>query len=140
MCAHGRVSVEAGLGIPGDRYRTRRGHWSDPRWRDQQITFIAREFLDRLSLSETALRRNVIIEGVELELLVGLEFAIGTARFQGRRLCAPCMYIERLNARPGLFTSLAGHGGIRAAVLESGEFAVGDELRILGVMDHDLEE
>lgn len=134
MRAHQAIDVEAGFGIPGDRYATRQGHWSDPRWRDQQLTLVSAEFLARLGLADADLRRNIVTQGVELEDLIGLEFGIGTALFHGQRICAPCGYIERLNARPGLLKSLEGRGGIRVSVERSGSFAVGDEIVVLGAM------
>jgi MOSC domain-containing protein YiiM len=132
MDGHERLQVVEGLGIPGDRYATRRGHWSDPRWKDQQLTLVELEFLERLGLAADALRRNVVTRGVELPDLYGLDFTIGTATLRGMRGCAPCKYIEGLN-RPGLFRELEGYGGLRVAVIESGTIAVGDEIQVIGV-------
>src|SRR4051812_44657658 len=77
MIARQAVELVPGAGIVGDRYATRRGHWSDPRWRDQQLTLVDRELLDELSLTLDALRRNVVTEGLDLHDLIGLEFGIG---------------------------------------------------------------
>jgi MOSC domain-containing protein YiiM len=140
MQRHETVEVVAGLGIPGDRYATRRGHWSDPKWKDQQLTLVAAELLEELGLPGDGLRRNLVTRGIDLDILVGLRFGIGSAVFEGRRICAPCGYIGRLNHRPGLFTELDGRGGIRVAVVESGRLAVGDEIRILGAADHIWDE
>jgi MOSC domain-containing protein YiiM len=132
MDRHERLQVVEALGIPGDRYATRTGHWSDPRWKDQQLTLVESEFLDRLGLTADALRRNIVTLGVELTDLYGLDFTIGTATLRGMRGCAPCKYIEGLN-RPGLFRELQGYGGLRVAVIESGTIAVGDEIQVIGV-------
>ena len=136
MDRHDSFEVVPGLGVPGDRYATRLGHWSDPKWRDQQLTLVSSELLAELGVAEEALRRNVVTRGIDLDLLVGLQFGIGTAVFEGRRICAPCAYIDRLNATPGLFKRLNGRGGIRAAIVVGGTVAVGDEIRILGTADH----
>ncbi len=136
MDRRGSLEVVPGLGIPGDRYATRLGHWSDPKWRDQELTLVSAELLVELGLAEDALRRNIVTRGIDLDILIGLEFGIGTAVLQGRRLCAPCAYIGRLNARPGLFKALDGRGGIRVAIIGGGTISVGDELRILGAADH----
>jgi MOSC domain-containing protein YiiM len=135
MHSHQSVTVEAGVGITGDRYATRLGHWSDPKWRDQQLTLVAIELLDELRLAPEALRRNIVTQGIELYDLIGLEFGIGTVVMRGQRICAPCAYIGRLNQRAGLFTELAGRGGIRVSVVASGTISVGDEVRILGIGD-----
>ncbi len=135
MQSHEFVDVEAGLGIVGDRYATRLGHWSDPKWRDQQLTLIGIELLDELRLAPDALRRNIVTQGIELYDLIGLEFAIGSVVMRGQRICAPCAYIGRLNQRERLFTDLAGRGGIRVSVVGSGQMQVGDEIRVLGLGD-----
>ncbi len=140
MTRHDSFEVVPGLGIPGDRYATRLGHWSDPQWRDQQLTLVSTELLIDLGLAEDALRRNIVTSGIDLDILVGLQFGIGTAVLEGRRLCAPCAYIGRLNGRPGLFKTLDGRGGIRVAIVEGGRISLGDEVRILGAADHVFDE
>src|SRR3982074_1902395 len=77
MTACQTVEVVAGVGIVGDRYATGRGHWSDPRWRDQQLTLVGKDLLDELGLAPDALRRNVVTDGLDLLDLIGLEFGIG---------------------------------------------------------------
>ena len=133
------VDVAPGLGIPGDRYATRTGHWSDPRWKDQELTLIEAEFLEAHGLALDALRRNIVTRGVDLTDLYGLDFAIGSALLRGMRRCAPCKYIERLNARPGLFVEIQDGGGLRARVLQPGAISIGDELRIVGIAaEHEM--
>jgi len=129
------VEVVPGLGIPGDRYATRRGHWSDPRWKDQELTFVESELAGELGLALPALRRNIVTSGVDLLDLVGCEFVVGSARLAGARPCAPCRYIERLNERPGLLAALVNRGGLRTSVLSAGTIRVGDELMITGVLE-----
>jgi MOSC domain-containing protein YiiM len=130
--------VEVGLGIPGDRYATRRGHWSDPRWNDQELTLVEAEFLERLGLPLPALRRNIVTSGVDLLDLVGLDFAVGGAVLRGARPCAPCKYIERLT-RPGLLRELESHGGLRVRVRQAGMIRVGDRIEVVGIAD-DVED
>jgi hypothetical protein len=132
MESHTWLQLVAGLGIPGDRYATRLGHWSDPRWKDQELTLVGVELLDELSLGMADLRRNVVTHGIDLLDLIDVEFAIGSARLVGKRQCSPCGYIEGLT-RPGLFSELGGRGGLRAAIVGSGRVSVGDEVRILRV-------
>ncbi|MFN0094753.1 MAG: MOSC domain-containing protein [Dehalococcoidia bacterium] len=135
MWSHASVQVVSGLGILGDRYATRTGHWSAVEWKDQQLTIIAGELLDELGIAPPDLRRNIVTRGIDLHDLIGLEFQIGSAILRGKRICAPCGYIQRLNQRPGLFKALDGRGGIRVRVVSNGTIAVGDEVRILGVGD-----
>lgn len=132
------VEVVRGVGILGDRYATRRGHWSDPRWREQQLTIIEAETADDLGLEPQQLRRNLVTRGVQLQGLLGLEFRIGGARLAGMLPCDPCHYIEQLLGRPGLLKALVGRGGIRVRVLEGGRISAGDEIVVLGVHEPSL--
>jgi hypothetical protein len=128
MEARETVEVVPGVGIPGDRYATGEGHWSDPRWPDQEITLVEAELQDQLGLPPDGLRRNIVTRGIDLASLIGATFSIGTATFRGVRVCDPCRYIETLT-REGLFGELAGRGGLRAAVLTAGVIRLGDPLR-----------
>ena len=127
------VEVVPGVGILGDRYATKRGRWSDPRWRDQELTFVEAEVADDLDLEPGLLRRNLVTRGVQLQGLLGLEFRVGGAVLAGMRPCHPCQYIEGLLERPGLLRELVGRGGLRTRVLQGGRVAVGDEIAVVGV-------
>jgi MOSC domain-containing protein YiiM len=132
-----RVNVSA-TGIDGDRYAAGEGSFS--RWpgEGRGVTFIESEALDAvarehgLDLGDGRHRRNVVTAGVRLGDLNGRRFRIGTALLRGVRECAPCRYLERL-AGAGTFESLKGRGGLRADVIDPGEFAVGDEIIPVGV-------
>ena len=132
------VEVAAGVGIVGDRYATKRGHWSEPRWREQQLTLIEADVGDDLGVEVGLLRRNVVTRGVQLPGLLGLEFRIGEAVLAGVLPCEPCHYIETLLERPGLLRALVGRGGLRARVLEGGRIAVGDAIVVTGVHEPGL--
>ena len=123
------VRVVPGVGIPGDRYAAGLGHWSDPRWPDQQMTLIETELAEELGIEAALLRRNVVTRGVRLDDLIGEEFRIGTALLRGVRACDPCRYIETLT-RPGLFQALRWRGGLRAAVVREGVIRVGDTIAV----------
>lgn len=119
------AEVIAGAGIRGDRYAVGRGHWSDPKWPDQEVTLIEAEVAEELHVRPEQLRRNLVIRGVPLATLVGREFRIGDALFAGVRPCDPCTYVEQFS-RPGISRLLAGRGGLRARVLNGGTIRVGD--------------
>ena len=121
------VQLVAGVGIVGDRYTTRKGHWSDDRWPDQQLTLVEEEIADELEMSPGLLRRNVVTRGVSLAELIGVRFLIGDVVVQGVRTCDPCAYLERLVGRAGLASEFGRAGpGLRAAVLTDGRITVGD--------------
>lgn len=123
------VEVVPGVGIVGDRYATRTGHWSDPRWPDQQLTLVESEVAEELGVSPTLLRRNIATRGVRLPQLIGVRFRIGSVELRGVRTCDPCRYLEGLVGRTGLARDLARAGpGLRAEVLSHGQIAVGDPI------------
>ena len=138
VVSHDSVEVVAGIGIPGDRYATKRGHWSDPRWPDKELTFAEAETGEELGVAPELLRRNVVTRGVVLVGLIGLEFRVGTVVLAGMRPCNPCRYLEGLVGRPGLLRELRGRGGLRTKVLKGGRIAVGDAIEVLGVYDEAL--
>jgi MOSC domain-containing protein YiiM len=124
------AQLVAGVGIEGDRYALKRGHWSDPRWPDQELTLVEEEVAADLALEPAALRRNLVTRGVRLESLIGVTFRIGSTRLRGVRPCDPCRYLQGLLDRPGLARALEGRGGLRAAVLEGGRVDVGDAIEV----------
>ena len=127
--------MAAGIGILGDRYATTRGHWSDPRWRDQQLTLVGVDLLEALGLAPAALRRNIVTRGIDLHDLIGLEFGLGDAVLRGTRIGTPCGYLGRLTGRPGLLAELQGRGGIRVCVVRGGVIRLRDPIEILGPGD-----
>jgi MOSC domain-containing protein YiiM len=120
-----RVELMAGVGIVGDRYATRRGHWSDPRWPDQELTLVEEEIAEELGIAAGNLRRNVVTRGILLTSLIGVTFAIGSVELHGVRPCNPCGYLDGLT-RPGVAARLGDRGGLRALILDNGPIRVGD--------------
>jgi MOSC domain-containing protein YiiM len=72
-------------------------------------------------------RRNIVTKGIDLNALVGREFAVGAVRCRGMRLCEPCTVVDTYASRPVL-RSLVHRGGLRADILEAGVMRVGDDL------------
>ena len=127
MDSHDAVEVVAGVGIPGDRYATGLGHWSDPRWPDQELTLVEAEVADDVGLPANQLRRNIVTRGVRLDDLIGTTFKIGDAVLQGIRPCDPCVHIQALT-RPGILKALVDRGGLRAHIVTGGRIQVGDRI------------
>ena len=126
-----RVRALAGIGLEGDRYATRTGHYSADEKVDRQITLIAAEEIERLAdlfdiaLGPGATRRNVTTRGIDLNALVGRRFRIAGVECEGTRLCEPCLYLTSLVGEP-ILEPLVHRGGLRARILTDGEIAVGD--------------
>lgn len=135
-----RVHAVADRGIRGDRYFKGTGLWNvlDEEGGTQeasQITFIEAEALDAIEresgidLDPGGHRRNVTTRDVALNHLVGREFTVGDAVCAGVMLCEPCGYLQSMTAKPDLASALTHRGGLNARVVESGEIAVGDDIR-----------
>jgi MOSC domain-containing protein YiiM len=130
-----RVRTTKGRGIEGDRYASGTGTWSAHPGGGRHLTLIAQEDLDavardtgiRLGAAES--RRNVLTQGIVVGDLVGKQFWIGTTLCVGIRLCEPCAYLES-KTRPGVMAAFVHRAGLRAEILESGEIAVGDAIRV----------
>ena len=128
-----QVECVAGHGIRGDRFYDYRDEYKG------QITFFSLEVFDRLAQhlgltnkSPAALRRNVIVSGVELNDLIGEEFSIQGVRLRGMVHCKPCYWLDQAVA-PGTEKFLQGNGGLRAQILSDGVIAVGDAQLVLSV-------
>ena len=71
-----------------------------------------------------ALRRNVIVEGVNLNQLIGHEFTLDGVRLRGVKHCAPCRWMND-GVAPGVLPFLHGRGGLRAQALRDGILRTG---------------
>ena len=126
-----RIECVAGHGIRGDRFFDYRDNYKG------QITFFSAEVFDSLlehfgikTKSAGALRRNVIVSGIDLNDLIGEEFSIQGVRLRGTGHCRPCYWLDQAFA-PGTEDFLAGNGGLRAQILTDGAIAVGDAQLLL---------
>lgn len=114
------VEVKAGAGLVGDRFYGRGADF------DGHLTFFAWEVYQlligegQLSIdTPAAFRRNVIVEGVPLNRLIGAEFAIEEVRFRATKHCAPCRWMDQ-GAAEGALQLLKGRGGLRVQALSDG--------------------
>jgi len=76
-------------------------------------------------------RANLLVEGVNLPRVPGSIISIGSSlRIEMTMECDPCQRMDEI--RPGLRTALSPdwRGGVLGIVLDDGEIAVGDEVRI----------
>jgi MOSC domain-containing protein YiiM len=114
------VECVAGKGLVGDRYFGEREDFKG------QITFFALEVHRQLcekfgqpGTPPSVYRRNVITEGLDLNALIGKEFALQGIRFFGTEECRPCYWMDHALA-PGAEEALKGRGGLRAKILSNG--------------------
>lgn len=122
------ITVDCDGGIIDDRYRSTRGK--------RQVTLIQYEHLaaiaSMLGVAEVlpqSLRRNIVVQGINLLALNGKQFALGEAILEYTGLCHPCSRMEETFG-PGGYNAVRGHGGITATVIQGGRIAVGDSLQV----------
>ncbi len=125
------VQARAGRGFDGDRYAAGAGTFTPRAGRrpGYDLTLMAAEVLDEMaaagqSLDFAGTRRNVLTRGIDVNALVGRRFRIGDVLCEGRRLCEPCVHLDRLSG-PGILRPLIHRGGLRADILTDGEIRLG---------------
>lgn len=126
------VTALTNEGLAGDRY-ARAGARRGP---DYQLTLIEAEHVEAFARSIDAAftadmsRRNIVTRGVSLNDLVGKQFRIGAAKFQGMELCEPCSLFAKRTRREVLFY-FRERGGLRARIVGGGEIHVGDPVIVI---------
>lgn len=122
------VILDAGKGIRGDRYYNRKPDY------DGQITFFSYEVYEDVksvlaleNRSPVHFRRNVIIEGVPLNQLIGQNFSIEGIEFSGSGHCTPCKWMD-FGFGNGTLKVLQGRGGLRCRILTDGILKTGSFL------------
>ncbi len=119
-----RLRFLADRGIEGDRFLDHAPGYKG------QVTFYAAEvhraLCEALGVRRepSACRRNVIVEGVDLNDWIGRPFTLGGVAFEGVEECRPCSWMEEA-VGPGAEHFLKGRGGLRARVLSDGWLELG---------------
>ncbi|NAZ78287.1 molybdenum cofactor biosysynthesis protein [Kineococcus sp. T13] len=124
------VEVVAGKGIRGDRFFGKAAHM------DAAVTFLAAEAWEAVAADlglpavpdPLLARRNLVVRGVELDPLRGVDFelvtAAGAVLLHGGRPANPCAWMDRVVA-PGAHRAMRGRGGLRCTPLTGGRVARG---------------
>jgi MOSC domain-containing protein YiiM len=136
MRSFDELQLMAGRGIEGDRYCLGReeGFYSEYPEEGRQITLFEMETLwalrrdADLELRPEEHRRNVTVEGVPLNHLVGQQFWLGSCLLEGTRLSTPCRHIEEITGKP-IFDLLLNRSGLNCRILEGGSIRIGDVVR-----------
>jgi MOSC domain-containing protein YiiM len=122
----------AGIGLQDDRL----GQRGEAELSTRQVTLIQSEHrpviaqLARASdVDFVALRRNLVISGLNLLALKNLKIRVGAALLEIVGPCHPCSRMEEAIGKGG-YAAMRGHGGMTARVLETGAIQVGDEIKI----------
>src|SRR6201995_152806 len=130
------LSLIAGRGIEGDRYMIGReeGFYSHKPEEGRQVTLFELETLiaikrdAKVELGPHEHRRNVTVEGVPLNHLVGRRFWLGDTLLEATRLSIPCRHIEEITGK-AIFDPLINRSGLNCKILQGGTVRVGDTVR-----------
>tara|TARA_R110001592_G_scaffold69459_1_gene213007 strand:+ start:683 stop:1240 length:558 start_codon:yes stop_codon:yes gene_type:complete len=120
------VNAIEGVGLEGDHYASKGGK--------RQVTLIQAEHIKAVAsmvgqseIDPLLLRRNIVVEGINLQSLKGKKFRIGNAVLEHTGDCHPCSRMEE-NLGNGGYNAMRGHGGITARILTSGLISLDDAL------------
>lgn len=121
----------AGIGLADDRL----GRRGEAELSTRQVTLIQHEHLPVMaalagvaSVDPVALRRNLVVSGINLIALKNARVRAGDALLEIVGPCQPCSRMEEA-VGPGGYAAMRGHGGMTARVIEAGPIRVGDVVR-----------
>jgi MOSC domain-containing protein YiiM len=114
------VECVAGQGLRGDRF------FASAKYPHGQVTLFSQEVFHELRLAlgledahPSALRRNLLVSGADLNGLIGREFELQGVRLYGVEECRPCYWMNTALG-PGAEEWLRGRGGLRCRALTTG--------------------
>lgn len=130
MRALDHVELQTDRGLAGDRAAKRAGRKRQVSLMQSEHLEVLTKLLRRDAIDPALLRRNLVVEGVNLRALMRRPFAIGDCVLEGSGECQPCAKMEAALGDGG-YSAMRGHGGIVARVVQGGVIAVGAEVRAL---------
>ncbi len=98
----------------------------------RQVTIISSEYIQQIcqhtghqSIDPRLLRRNLVISGMNMNLLRYQRLQIGEVIIETNALCHPCSRMDE-NLGKGGTAAMFGYGGLCAKIIQGGRLAVGD--------------
>ena len=122
------VEAIKGKGLVGEK------HFKENNKKRSQITLIEIENINHYNkITETKIPainflRNIITEGIKLNILVGKEFFIGKVKVKAHDLCRPCKNLQESLQQKNTVKELLHTGGLRCEILSSGKICVDDQI------------
>jgi len=128
-----------GLGLQGD-HRCLKTPGSA-----RQVTIISSEYIHQIAqqlgmdfIDPVLLRRNLVISGMNMNLLRFQRLQIGDVILETSALCDPCSRMDE-NLGKGAASAMFGYGGLCAKIIQGGNMSVGDVVeRLLPVKSSEL--
>ena len=122
------VEAIKGKGLVGEK------HFKEHNKKRSQITLIEIENINhynkitRTTIPAINFLRNIVTEGIQLNVLVGKEFFVGVVKVKAHDLCRPCKYLQESLKQKNLVKELLDKAGLRCEILTSGKIFFGDKL------------
>tara|TARA_B100000586_G_C19808525_1_gene301170 strand:+ start:93 stop:539 length:447 start_codon:yes stop_codon:yes gene_type:complete len=123
------VDVLKGKGLVGEK------HFKENNEKRAQITLIEIENINHYNkitgtkIPAINFLRNIVTEGIKLNILIGKEFFIGKVKVKAHDLCRPCRYLQESLQQKNTVKELLHTGGLRCEILTSGKIFVDDIIR-----------
>ena len=122
------VKVIKGRGLVGEK------HFKENNNKRIQITLIEIENINHYNkitgtqIPAINFLRNIVTEGIRLNVLVGKEFFIGKVKVRAHDLCRPCKNLQDSFQQNNTVKELLYTGGLRCEILSSGKIFINDQI------------
>ena len=123
-----QIEAIKGKGLNNDR------HFKENNNKECQITLIEIENINNYNkISNTKIpsidfRRNIITEGVNLNVLLNKDFFIGNVKVRAHDLCRPCKHLQEILKQKNIIKEFLHKGGLRCEILSSGTIFLNDSI------------
>ena len=122
------VEAIKGKGLIGEK------HFKEDNKKRSQITLIEIENINHYNkitgtqIPAINFLRNIVTEGIRLNVLVGKEFFIGKVKVRAHDLCRPCKYLQESFQQKNTVKELLYTGGLRCEILSNGNIFINDQI------------
>ena len=122
------IEAIKGKGLIGEK------HFKEDNKKRSQITLIEIENINHYNkitgtkFPAISFLRNIVTEGIRLNVLVGKEFFIGKVKVKAHDLCRPCKNLQEFLQQKNTVKELLYTGGLRCEILSSGKIFIDDQI------------
>ena len=122
------VEAIKGKGLVGEK------HFMENNKKRSQITLIEIENINHYNkitgtkFPAINFLRNIVTQGIRLNVLIGKEFFIGKVKVKAHDLCRPCKSLQEFLQQKNTVKELLYTGGLRCEILSSGKIFINDQI------------
>ena len=122
------VEAIKGKGLIGEK------HFKEDNKKRSQITLIEIENINHYNkitgtkIPAINFLRNIVTQGIRLNVLIGKEFFIGKVKVKAHDLCRPCKNLQEFLQQKNTVKELLYTGGLRCEILSSGKIFINDQI------------